>query len=304
MHCLKEVSSMPDLRGCPPGGQPLDIATLRAPPKPKENHEVQGFKGLGARSRVPVCNRRNSDLKLLHGIAHFAVGAKHWDDDKKTSTYHEAYQDHGVCFQHIGIPEKNASIVQLEQGGYNPDAHFRTEQREKYTECYRPRLPMCDPPPCRVHLGDDKPDISSSYSNAVHVRQDNREMRSTSSSQKFRAAGVGTLLRTTSQPRIPRVHPVTAGPRNPDPYDLHTDMESVERGAFNRKTANRSAIVYHPNVRNPILGVHIPKDKIQISDLKTTADIIAEGNSSVPHLRTLSALRPSSGQETKYPEAY
>merc|ERR550514_353907 len=161
---------------------------------------------------------------------------------------------------------------------------------------------MCDPPPCRVHLGDDKPELAS-HSNAVHVRQDNREMRSTSSSQQFRAAGVGTLLRTTSWPRVPRGNPVTAGPRNPDPYDFHTDLQSVETSAFGRKTANRSSIVYHPNVRDPILGVHIPKDKIQVSDLKTTAEIIAEGNSSVPHLRTLSALRPSSGYETKYPEA-
>jgi len=296
MHCLKEVSSCPDLRR-------LDVSTLRATDDPIQQYEGL-FKGLGVRSRVPICNRRNTDLKQLHSIAHFAVGCKHWDSTEKTSTSHEAYQDHGVAFQHRDIPEKNASVVELKQGGYDGNVHFRTEQRERYEGLYRPRLPQCDPPPCRVHLGDDKPEMAS-HSNAVHVKQDERDLRATASGQAFRAAGVGTLLRTTSWPRVPRGNPVTAGPRNPDPYDFHTDGVSVETSAFGRKTANRSGIVYHPNVRDPILGVHIPKDKIQVSDLKTTAEIIAEQNSSVPHLRTLSSLRPSSGRSARrYPEAY
>jgi hypothetical protein len=155
----------------------------------------------------------------------------------------------------------------------------------------------------RVHLGDDKPELAS-HSNAVHVSQDNPEFRFTSSGKPFRAAGVGTLLRTTSWPRVPRVNPVTAGPRNPDPYDLHTNLCTVQTKAFGRKTANHSSIVSHPNVRDPIMGIHIPKDKIQVSDLKTTAEIIAENNSSVPPLRTLSSVRPSSGRSTRYPEAH
>jgi hypothetical protein len=283
----------------------LDVTTLHAPNNGPENDQYEGlFHGMGLRSKRPICNRRNSDLKRLHNIAHFAVGAKHWDSAEKTTTSHEAYQDHGVAFQHIGIPEKNASVVELKQGGYDGNVHFRTEMREQYKECYRPRLPQCDPPPCRVHLGDDKPALLS-HSNATHVRQDNREARSTSTGQPFRAAGVGTLLRTTSWPRVPRGNPVTAGPRNPDHYDLHTDGVKVETTAFGRKTANRSSIVYHPNVRDPILGIHIPKDKIQVSDLKTTAEIIGESNSSVPALRTLAAVRPSSGRTAmKYPEAY
>lgn len=300
MHCIKEVSQfVPDLGG------PVELSALRATNDPLQQYEGL-FKGLGVRSRPPICQRRNSDLKQLHGIAHFAVGAKHWDSADKTSTTHEAYQDHGVSFQRHNIPEKNASCVELMQGGYDGNVHFRTEQRERYKDVYQPRRAAIDPPPCRVHLGDDKPELGS-HSNAVHVKQDERDFRSSFNGQPLKAAGVGTLLRTTSWPRIPRVNPVTAGPRAPDAYDLHTDLLSVQTEAFGRKTANRSSIVYHPNVRDPILGVHIPKDKIQVSDLKTTAEIIAENNSSVPRLRTLSSVRPHSGRSnrsTKYPEAY
>merc|ERR1712100_94551 len=123
-----------------------------------------------------ICNRRNTDLKKLHDLTHFAVGAKHWDSNQKTSTSHEAYQDHGVSFQHIDIPEKNASVVELKQGKYDGNIHWRTEQRERYQGDYRPRLPPCEKPPVRVHMGDHKPELAS-HSNAVHVRQDNRELR-------------------------------------------------------------------------------------------------------------------------------
>lgn len=297
MHCIKEVSLV---SSCPDLSRPLDIATLRAPIKPTEQFEGL-FKGLGVSSKTPICKKRDTDLKKLHSIAHFAVGAKHWDSLQKTSTSHEAYQDHGVAFQRHDIPDKMASVVELKQGGYDGKTHFRTEQRERFVSCYRPRLPQCDPPPCRVHFGDDKPELAS-HSNAVHVMQDDRDLRSPFSGQPFRAAGVGTLLRTTSMPRIPRVNPVTAGPRNPDPYDMHTNLQNVQTGAFGRKTANHSSIVRHPNVRDPILGIHKPKDSLQISDLKTTADMIAEQNSSVPSLRTLSAIRPRSGEAMKYPE--
>lgn len=298
MHTIKEVSSYPDshLRG------PLDVSGYVAD---NSINQYEGhFKGLGVRSKPPTCMKRASDLKKLHNLNHFAVGAKHWDSTDKTSTSHEHYQDHGVAFQRHDIPDKMASVVDLKQSGYNPNAHFRTEQREKYEGQYRPRLPQCDPPACKVHLGDDKPDISCSYSNLVHVRQDNRVLRSFATGQPSRAAGVGTLLRTTSLPAIPRVNPIHGGPRNPHPYDLHTDLKAVQTMAFSRKTANHSSIVYHPNVRDPILGIHIPKDQIQVSDLKTTDQIIAENNSSVPPLKTLSSVRPASRECTRYPEAY
>jgi len=46
------------------------------------------------------------------------------------------------------------------------------------------------------------------------------------------------------------------------------------------------------NMRNPVLGVHVPMESYKTPHCKTTREIVDEANNSVPHLRSLAAMRP------------
>lgn len=251
-----------------------------------EKQQYSGlFKGLGVSSRQPVCNRKNTDLKQLHFATHFAIGCHKWDTKAcGPSSAHTAFTDPGVAYQRRDAPQKNASVVELRQGTYDGDTHFRTEQRERFADAGpQPRQRSCDPGASQVHFGDDRPDLMS-HSTAVHQRL----IAHDGSSESLRAAGVGALIKTSNWPRPPRCDPVNGGDRHPYPDELHRD------GYFGRFTANRSNIVDTPNVRDPIHGYHIPKSHYDVPHMKKTEDIIAEHNASVPPLRSLSAIRPHS----------
>jgi len=242
------------------------------------------FKGLGVSSRQPVCNRRNTDLKRLHFSTHFAIGCHKWDTKAEgPSTNHEDYTDPGCAYMRRDAPQKNASVVELRQGGYDGSTHFRTEQRERFADAGpQPRQRTCDPGASQVHLGNDRP-LLVSHSNHVHASVLEPDALD---NEIDRAAGVGALLKTSHWPKPPRCNPVNGGPRNPDAYDINPDLN------FGRVTANCSNIVHVPNVRDPILGHHMPKAHFQVPGAKSTFEVIAEHNAAVPPLRSLAAVRP------------
>lgn len=254
------------------------------PLPPQGNEQYSGlFKGLGVSSRQAVCNRRNTDLKQLHFATHFAIGCHKWDSKcSGPSATQEHYTDPGVAFMWRDAPQKNASVVELRQGGYDGNTHFRTEQRERFADVGpQPRQRTCDPGASQVHLGDDKPPLVS-HSNLVHGSAFEADALD---HEMDRAAGVGAVLKTNVWPQPPRCNPINGGPRNADAHD---------RGMLNagRRTANCSAIIQVPNVRDPILGHHMPKAAFKVPGAKSTFDVIAEHNVAVPPLRSLGAIRP------------
>jgi hypothetical protein len=260
------------------------------PSKHQQQEQYVGlFKGLGVSSRQPVCNRRNTDLKRLHFSTHFAIGCHKWDTKSQGPTAaHEAYTDPGCAYLRRDAPQKNASVVELRQGGYDGNTHFRTEQREQFADA-GPQLRQrtCDPGASQVHLGDDKPELVS-HSNAVHasaMEPDALDFEMMGYDIN-RSAGVGALLKTNNWPKPPRCNPINGGPRNPDAHDIHPDLN------FGRVTANCSNIVHVPNVRDPILGHHMPKAHFQVPGHKSTFEVIAEHNATVPPLRSLASVRP------------
>jgi hypothetical protein len=253
----------------------------------KDNEQYQGlFKGLGVSSRQPVCNRRNTDLKRLHFSTHFAIGCHKWDSKcQGPSTAREHYTDPCVAYVRRDAPQKNASVLEMRQGGYDGDTHFRTEQRERFADLGpQPRQQKCDidQTASQVHLGDDKPELVS-HSNAVHASA----MEPDALDYEIdRAAGVGARLQTSSWPKPERCNPINGGPRNPDAHDIHPDIN------FSRVTANCSNIVRVANVRDPILGHHLPKAHFQVPGAKSTFEVISDHNKAVPPLRSLAAVRP------------
>lgn len=265
---------------------PLALSDPWLKPKVQHNNEqYEGlFKGLGVSSRQPVCNRRNTQMKQIHMAAHFAIGCHKWDTKcQGPTTSHVAYTDPGCAFVRRDAPQKNASVVELRQGGYDGNTHFRTEQRERYADVGpQPRQRTCEAGASQVYLGDDNPELVS-HSNAVHASA----MEPDALDYEIdRCAGVGTLLQTSNWPMPPRCNPVTGGPRNPDAHDMHPDLN------FSRVSANCSNIITVPNVRDPILGHHVPKTHYQVPGHKSNFEVVKDHNAKVPPLRSLAAIRP------------
>lgn len=257
---------------------------LRPPLGQATNHYVGLFRGLGTTSKEPVCNKRNTAIKRSHDATHFAVGCHAWDAGVGGSTSRATYADPGIVYSTCSAPDKNTSAVDLRQGVTDSASHFRTEQRERFaSRGPQPRdLPF--KPAGNVHLGDDCPDIVS-QAHLVHGRVSPDEA---ARSAALRSAGAGALVPTSIWPKPDRCSPIDGGPRRADAYDL-----GMASGlAFGRVTQNRSAIVAEANVRNPVLGVHIPSKAYAESSAPASHHIVEQANNAVPHLRSLGALRP------------
>lgn len=245
------------------------------------------FRGLGATSEEPVCCKRQTSLKRLHDATHFAIGCRKWDEGARgPSTTHRTYIDPQVVFATCDAPDKNLSAVELRQCPFDPYVHYRTEQRERFMD---PGPQPRDQPfthEVHVHLGDDKPQLIT-QSKDVHARLSEEESQRAAF---LRAAGAGSLVPTSLWPKPMRCNPVTGGPRN---VDLH-DLGVANHLRFDRVSANSSNIVTEANVRNPILGQHVPLSSfVPRGGMRTTVDLVAEVNAAVPPLRSLGALRPN-----------
>jgi len=256
-------------------------------PAEHDEHQYHGFfRGLGATSKQPVCSKRNTSLKRLHDATHFAMGCEKWDEAgvRSTSNAHASYGDPGIVFATVDAPDKNASAVELRQLEHHPGTHYRTEQRERFLDHGpQPRDPQYRYNPT-VHLGDDRPELCS-QAGAAHARIPDAEVHRAGA---LRAAGSGVLVPTSSWPKPVRCNPLTGGPRSVDNYDLGI----ANQMRFGRLSANSSAIVNEANVRDPVLGHHLPLAALERPHARSTAALVHEANSTVPALRTLGALRP------------
>lgn len=257
---------------------------------PSEHAEMQyegHFKGLGVTSKEPVVSKRSNSLAKLHMATHFAIGCKKWDHEgaRGESTSHATFTDPEVVYATRDCPDKNASIVELRQREHVPETHYRTEQRERFEHPGGP--PRDEPFPLqgsKVHFGDDKPELITQTASVHHRPPDAEAQRAAA----FRSAGIGALVPNTVWPKQPRVNPVTAGPRAIDNHDY-----GVEAGQkFGRITGNRSHIIMEHNIRNPVLGYHIPVESYKVANMRTTCELVDDHNDRVPHLRSLGALRP------------
>mmetsp|Transcript_43772 Transcript_43772/g.121638 ORF Transcript_43772/g.121638 Transcript_43772/m.121638 type:complete len:286 (-) Transcript_43772:25-882(-) len=271
-------------RSGPCSGEVARLSTKR--PSEHAEHQYQGFfRGLGATSKQPICGKRNTSLKRLHDATHFAVGCEQWDGgDRATSTAHADFGDPGIVYASVDAPDKNASAVELRQLEHKPGLHYCTEQRERF---YDPGPQPLEPPyrsEVTVHLGDDCPELRSN-SSAVHGRILEHEVHRAGA---LRAAGSGVLIPTSHWPKPVRCDPVTGGPRSVDNYDLGV----ANQLKFGRITANSSNVVSEANIRNPVLGHHVPLAALERPQMRSTVDIVKDANSSVPPLRSLAAVRP------------
>jgi len=236
-------------------------------------------------SRQPICSKRNTSLKRLHDATHFAIGCQKWEaGTRETSTARASFADPGVVYASVDAPEKNASVVELRQSEHMPGTHYRTEQRERF---FNPGLQPREAPykaSVTVHLGDDRPEFQSQAA-AVHGLLSDTEVQRAGT---LRAAGSGVLVPTSIWPKPVRCDPVSGGRRNVDSHELGM----ANNMQFGRVTANTSNVVGEANIRNPILGHHIPLAAYERPHMKSTGDVIAKANGEVPPLRSLAAVRP------------
>lgn len=245
------------------------------------------FRGLGSTSKEPVCCKRGTTLKRLHDSTHFAIGCQKWDDGARgPSTTHLAFMDPQVVYATCDAPDKNMSVVELRQCSFEPSVHYRTEQRERFLDPGpQPRDRICVREVC-VHLGDDRPQLITQSKDAHNRISEEESYRAAA----LRAAGAGSLVPTSMWPKPVRANPITGGQRNADLHDL-----GVANGIrFDRVSGNATNIVTEACIRNPILGQHVPLSAYALKDgARTTVDLVAQANASVPPLRSLGALRPN-----------
>mmetsp|Transcript_67258 Transcript_67258/g.176385 ORF Transcript_67258/g.176385 Transcript_67258/m.176385 type:complete len:293 (+) Transcript_67258:79-957(+) len=261
---------------------------------PSEHAEQQFsglFRGLGATSKEPTCNKRSSSLKRLHDATHFAVGCKKWEEGGHAcSTAQAAYLDPQVVYATVDAPDKNESKVELHQGHHDPVAHYRTEQRERFDDPGpQPRDMPFDLGRSRVHLGDDRPELTTQMK-SVHTRPSDDEAER---SAALRMAGAGTLIQNSMWPKPERCHPIHGGYRQTEVHDL-----GLAQGMhFPRISQNNSTIIHEANIRNPILGHHVPLKAFHAYHSHPGAplpshEVVNQANACAPYLRSLGALRP------------
>jgi len=257
-------------------------------PSEHSEHQYEGhFKGLGVTSKEPVVSKRSNSLAKLHMATHFAIGCKQWDEERARgeSTSHATWTDPEVVYATRDCPDKNASIVELRQRDHIPETHYRTEQRERFEH---PGVQPKDVPyplgKSKVFFGDDTPELITSTAAVHHRPPDAEALRQNA----FQSAGLGILVKNTVWHKPPRVNPITAGPRALDSHDY--GKQAGER--HGRISANRSAMVMERNMRNPVLGIHVPVASYDTPHCRTTHQIVEDANNGVPHLRSLGALRP------------
>lgn len=267
-----------------------DVGPVQPFPARPAEHQFQGlFRGLGTSCREPVSCRRNTSLKRLHNATHFAVGCERWDEGSRVASMAKAsYVDPGVVYHATDAPAARASSVELRQSEHQAGFHYRTEQRERFAAPgVQPRDAPFGTPHDTPHLlaHEDGGRKLLSQSHAVHSHLGDPEVQHAGS---LPAAGNGVLVPTSVWPKPARCDPLNGGKRRLDNHDL-----GAARGLqFGRFTANRSNIVSEANIRNPVLGHHMPVAALDRPALSSTADIIAEANKDVPPLRSLAALRP------------
>lgn len=276
------------------GGRDGPQPTNDRRPNEHSDQQYEGmFKGMGATSKEPVCSKRNSSIKRLHFATHFAVGCKQWDDPaaRGPSVSQATFADPEVTYATRDCPDKNASVVELRQVEHDPSSHYRTEQRQRFANQGGPQprdLPFMYAG--QIHLGNDRPELIT-QTGATHHRPADPEAQRAAA---FRSAGAGTLIPTSIFPKPERVNPITGGPRAVDAHDLGV----MNQKQWGRLSANSSNIIYEHNVRDPVLGHHIPAaayhEHSRAMGMKTTTEVIAEANTQIPHLRSLAALRPRS----------
>lgn len=227
--------------------------------------------------------------KKIHDMTHFAIGCQKWDQDdfRKCSQAHQDFPDYKVVYATCDVPDKNASVVELRMQQFNAEAHYRTEQRERFQALDpQPReLPFAPEGGMHTDAFGTEPRDYSTQSAVVHDSKHDDARRVATS---LRFAGQGALVNNSVLPKPERGHLIHGGPRTVDMYTL-----GVENGnRHNRYTANHSAIVWEPNSRDPILGHHVLHSSLVAPGMKTTAEQIAEANVTMPKLRSLGAIRP------------
>lgn len=256
------------------------------PSEHAENQYEGHFKGLGVTSKEPVVSKRSNSLAKLHMATHFAIGCKKWDAEhtRGRSTSHAVFTDPEVVYATRDCPDKNASIVELRQRDHVPETHYRTEQRERFEHPgAQPRELPFNLGASKVHFGDDEPELITSTASVHHRPADAEAHRAAA----FRQAGLGALVHNTVWHKPPRVHPITAGPRSLESHDFG----HAAGNQHGRISGNRSHIIMDHNVRNPVLGYHIPMESYK-TPARTTCELVEDANNAVPHLRSLGALRP------------
>mmetsp|Transcript_41771 Transcript_41771/g.75832 ORF Transcript_41771/g.75832 Transcript_41771/m.75832 type:complete len:282 (-) Transcript_41771:92-937(-) len=273
-----------------PGAYPND-GIPRGPPPVQQFDGI--MRGIGVTSKEPVVGKKATPIKRVMDATHFAVGCEHWDHAgaRHRSVSHDTWTDPKVIYATRDAPDKNASIVDLRQRVHDPLVHYRTEQKEQFIDNGpQPVEQAFDYSRVRqVHLGDDKPELTTQTALA-HFRPMDAEAKRSAS---LRAAGSGTLIQTSLFPKPPRCDPVMAGPRTLDSHDL-----GIANGMrWVKQSQNASLIIEEANVRNPVLGHHIlaseyGKRADPLSLTKTSGDAVKEGNSRIPYLRSLGAVRP------------
>lgn len=267
------------------GGERPAPAFVQTRPSAHAEYQYEGMlRGVGSTCKEPTCAKRTSMTKRIHDATHFAIGCEKWDEATRgVSTTHNDFPDYKVVYATCEAPDKNASVVELRMQQFQPEVHFRTEQRDRFED----RGPQPLDQPFRqlisVHLGDDPRDHTTQTA-SVHGRLDTEARRAAA----WRSAGQGALVSNSALPRPERCHPLHGGQRSMEPYDRGVANDN----RHNRATANFSRICLEANTRDPILGHHIPHDAMAAPGMRTTAEQIAEANATVPRLRSLSALRP------------
>lgn len=260
-------------------------------PSEHAEHQFAGlFRGLGATSKEPICNKRSSAIKRLHDATHFAIGCKKWEEGgRAVSAAQAAYLDPGVVYSTVNAPDKNESKVELHQGHHDPAAHYRTEQRERFDDPGpQPRV-HAFPERNSVHLGDDRPELVTQMK-SVHTRLSDDEAERAAAR---RMAGAGTLMQNSMWPKPERCHPIHGGYRQTEVHDL-----GLAQGMhFPRITQNNSTVIHEANIRNPIHGTSVPLKAYHDAHGASGAplpshEVVNQANSTVPYLRSLGALRP------------
>lgn len=268
------------------GGPRGEVQNVQTRPSQHAENQYQGIlRGLGSTSKDPICSKKASALKRLHDLTHFAVGCEQWDDARTRSTAQVSYTDPQVVYDCCDAPDKNMSVVELRQQEFNPHAHYRTEQRERFQDPGPMpwKEPNYAPGESNVFLGDDRVELMN-QSKDVHKRYSEDETRRAVS---LMAAGAGQLIPNTVWPKPPRCNPITGGLRVADAHDLGV-ANSLQWPRF---TQNNSNIITDANVRNPILGVCTSLSSYDPG--KKTIDIVNEANHRAPPLRSLGAIRPN-----------
>lgn len=224
--------------------------------------------------------------KRVHDMTHFAIGCEKWDhaDARASAQSHMDYPDYKVVYATCDVPDKNASVVELRMQQFQPEVHYRTEQRERFEDAGPQPRDLPFKPEDGVNLGTDPRDYSTQFSQ-VH---DNKHAHARQIATSVRFGGLGAMVSNSVLPKPERGHVLHGGPRQVDMYTL-----GVQNGnRHNRYTANHTNIVWEANSRDPILGHHIPHTSLEAPGAKTTAEHIAEANTTLPKLRSLSSLRP------------